>query len=115
MRESKSNGPLHVKVVAGTHVILMAFDLDENARAGLRGFAIKRGIVGSSTPAAWLPGIKYFKDLVPNPKKGDEYSSRQHPIQSFLWSDYAAQSGTDYDVTVAALYGDIHALEEKYT
>jgi len=115
MRASNSNGPLHVRALAGTYVVLMAFDLDEHARSGLRGFAIKRGIHGSPTPAAWLRGIKYFKDLVPNPKKGDEYLTRQHPIQSFLWSDYAAHPGTTYDVTVAALYGDIHSLDEKYT
>jgi len=115
MRVSESQGPLRVRVVAGTRVILMAFDLDQAARPGLHGFAIKRGVVGSGHPPEFLKGIKYFKDLVPAPKKGDEYSSRQHPIQSFLWSDYAAQPDTEYDVTVIALYGDIHTMEERFS
>lgn len=113
MRVSQANGPLRVKAIAGTYVVLMAIDLDENARAGLRGFAIKRGQNGQ--PQQWLKGIKYFKDLVPNPKAGDSYSSREQPFQSFLWSDYSASPGTGYDFTIIALYGDLHALEERYT
>ena len=109
----KTSGPLRVRAVAGTRVVLMAIDLEESARDGLQGFAIKRGIEGG--PADWLKGIKYFKALVPNPQKGSVYSSRQHPFQTFLWSDYVADPGTNYEVTVVALYGDIHSLEEKYS
>jgi len=96
----KTSGPLRVRAVAGTRVVLMAIDLEESARDGLQGFAIKRGIEGG--PADWLKGIKYFKALVPNPQKGSVYSSRQHPFQTFLWSDYVADPGTNYEVTVVA-------------
>lgn len=113
MRISQQKGPLHVRAIAGTHVVLVALDMDEGARAGLRGFAIKRGQSGQ--PQSWLRGIKYFKDLVPNPKPGDDYSSREQPFQSFLWSDYGASPGTDYTFTIVALYGDLHAMEERYT
>ena len=88
MRVSQSSGALRVKAIAGTHVVLMALDMDEGARPGLRGFAIKRGHGGQAQQ--WLEGIKYFKDLVPNPKPGDSFPSRQQPFQSFLWSDYTA-------------------------
>lgn len=115
MRTAKSQGPLHVKAVAGTKVVLMAFDLDENARTGLRGFAIKcSGPKGARGPN-WLTGIKYFSQLVPDPKKGAVYSSRQHPFQTFLWSDYVAEPDTPYDFTVVALYGPIGNLEERYS
>jgi len=113
MRVSKSNDHLRVKAIAGTHVVLMALDMDEEARAGLRGFAIKRGQSGQ--PQEWLRGIKYFKDLVATPEPKDDYSSRDQPFQTFLWSDYGASPGTDYDFTIIALYGDLHALEERYT
>jgi phosphatidylserine/phosphatidylglycerophosphate/cardiolipin synthase-like enzyme len=115
MRLAKPSTNLSVKVVAGTRVVLMALDMPEQARAGLRGFAFKRGVAGSGKPADWLTGIKYFKDLVPHPKRGAQYSTRQHPIQGFLWSDYAAEPNTTYEFTVIALYGDIHAMEERYS
>src|SRR5262249_49972717 len=113
MRVSKSSGPLRVKAVAGTHVVLIALDMDEAARPGLRGFAIKRGRRGE--PQKWLPGIKYFAELVPHPTLGQEFRSRDQPIQSFLWSDYQADAGTPYDFTIVALYGDLHAMQERHT
>src|SRR5262249_29305598 len=36
-------------------------------------------------------------------------------IQTFLWSDYHASPDTSYDFTIIALYGDIHAFEERHT
>jgi phosphatidylserine/phosphatidylglycerophosphate/cardiolipin synthase-like enzyme len=113
MRVSQSNAHLRVKAIAGTHVVLMALDMDQAARPGLRGFAIKRGQGGQ--PQQWLRGIKYFKDLVATPDPKDDYSSRDQPFQTFLWSDYGASPGTDYDFTIVALYGDLHAMEERYT
>lgn len=113
MRVLKENDGLRVKAIAGTHVVLMALDIDEGKRAGLHGFAIKRG-QGGQQPE-WLRGIKYFKDLVPHPNPRDDYSSRDQPFQTFLWSDYRAVPGTDYEFTIVALYGDLHAMEERYT
>ena len=112
--DEASGGPLHVRAISGTHVVLMAFDLEEPARRGLHGFAIKRGVVGDSAPADWLQGLKYFKQLVSDPHKGALYSTRQHPVQSFLWSDYAATPGIEYEFTVAALYGEIENLTADY-
>jgi phosphatidylserine/phosphatidylglycerophosphate/cardiolipin synthase-like enzyme len=113
MRVSKSDDHLRVKAIAGTHVVLMALDIDEEARAGLHGFAIKRGQSGQ--PQTWLRGIKFFKDLVPAPDPEADYSSRDQPFQTFLWSDYRASPGTAYDFTIVALYGDLHAMEERHT
>ena len=113
MRVSQESGPLRVKAIAGTHVVLMALDLDEQARTGLRGFAIKRGQDGQ--PQSWLRGIKYFKDLVSDPQPKDDYSSREQPFQTFLWSDYGAFPGTKYAFTIVALYGDLHNMEERHT
>ena len=83
MRVSESNDHLRVKAIAGTHVVLMALDIDEAARAGLHGFAIKRGESGQ--PQTWLRGIKFFKDLVPTPDPEADYSSRDQPFQTFLF------------------------------
>lgn len=111
MRFSKVDGKLRLRVISGTHVILIAIDLDENERPGLRGFAIKRGKVGE--PKEWLKGIKYFEDTVSHHTQGDVYSSREQPFQSLLWSDYSAAPGTGYDFTVVALYGPLGHLQGK--
>jgi len=113
MRVSEANDHLRVKAFAGTHVVLMALDMDEDARKGLRGFAIKRGRKGQ--PQEWLKGIKYFEALVPDHKKGDDFPSRDQPFQTFLWSDYRASPATQYDFTIVALYGDLHAFEQRHT
>jgi len=113
VRKITTSGPLSVRAIAGTYVVLMAFDLDASARPGLRGFAIKRGVNGAAPD--WLEGIKFFEALVPHFKTGDMFSSRKHPFQTFLWSDYTAHPATPYTFTVVALYGDIHALEERHT
>jgi phosphatidylserine/phosphatidylglycerophosphate/cardiolipin synthase-like enzyme len=112
VRISQADDKLRIKAIAGTHVVLMAFDMDEDTRQGLRGFAIKRGLKGQ--PQDWLRGIKYFKELVPNPDPHADYPSREQPFQTFLWSDYRADPATEYDFTVVALYGDLHNLEERH-
>ena len=113
MRITKANDHLRVKAIAGTHVVLMALDMDEDVRKGLRGFAIKRGRTGQ--PLEWLRGIKYFEALVPDHKQGDDFPSRDQPFQTFLWSDYRALPATQYDFTIVALSGDLHAFEERHT
>jgi phosphatidylserine/phosphatidylglycerophosphate/cardiolipin synthase-like enzyme len=113
MRGDFHNGPLRAKVFAGTYVVLMAFDLEKDKQPGLRGFAIKCGKKGQ--PQKWLHGTKYFGALVPAPKPADDYSSRDQPFQTFLWSDYGADPATDYVYTIVALYGPPQAMVEKYT
>ena len=114
MRVTRTQGPLSVKAISGTRVVLMAFDLDPAELNGLHGFAIKRGVVGGAAPE-FLTGIKYFPSLVPHPVKGAKYSTRVHPLQSFLWSDYSADPDTEYAITVMALYGTVGSLNEKHS
>lgn len=112
MRVSNANGPLRVRAVAGTKVVLIAWDLNEASRNGLRGFAIQRSIAGSDAPAQWLKGLKYFAGTVQNPVAGAEYSTREQPLQAFLWSDWEASPQTKYRFRLVALYGPVNALSE---
>ena|SRR5206468_6864271 len=91
----------------------MAMDMNADTRKGLRGFAIKRGVSGQ--PQTFLRGIKFFEELVPHHDPKQDFSSRDQPFQTFLWSDYHASPGTSYDFTIIALYGDIRAFEERHT
>src|SRR6266550_979192 len=113
LRVSQGDARFRVRAIAGTHVVLMAMDMAADTRKGLRGFAIKRGVSGQ--PQTFLHGIKFFEDLVPHHDPKQDFSSRDQPFQTFLWSDYHANPGTSYDFTIIALYGDIHAFEERHT
>jgi hypothetical protein len=113
LRISQGDTQFRVRAIAGTHVVLMAMDMDADTRKGLRGFAIKRGVSGQ--PQTFLRGIKFFEELVPNHDPEQDFSSHDQPFQTFLWSDYHASPGTSYDFTIIALYGDIHAFEERHT
>jgi len=98
MRVEKSNSTLHVKAVAETHVILLAFKPSRSALNDLRGFAIKRSANGGQP--VWLKGLKYFEGAVHDPQPGDEYSSYDQPFQTFFWSDYAATPDATYKFTM---------------
>jgi hypothetical protein len=113
LRVSQGDTRFRVRAIAGTHVVLMAMDMNADTRKGLRGFAIKRGVSGQ--PQTFLRGIKFFEELVPHHDPKQDFSSRDQPFQTFLWSNYHASPGTSYDFTIIALYGDIRAFEERHT
>jgi hypothetical protein len=53
----------------------------------------------------WLSGYKTFKTVEPFPPPGILYSTRQHPIQGFTWSDFSAKPEHEYTYEVFALRG----------
>lgn len=119
MRVVRQAGDFRVKAIAGTHTVLLAIDCAEARRHGLLGFAFKRESLDGGKEK-WLPSTKVFRSLIPDPRAERDpddptqprrYSSREHPIQSFLWSDYTAQPGTAYKFTVVPMYGQPAALQ----
>ncbi len=114
MRTAVTAGNFRAKAIAGTHTILMALDCDEEKRDGLLGFAFKRETIGKAGTDRFLDAQKVFKSVVPNPKElrdpvdqtqAKRFFTNEHPIQSFLWSDYAAFPDTRYKFTVIPMYG----------
>ncbi len=105
MRTSKTSGDLTVRLVAGTQNVLFAMNLKAPARKGLLGFAIGEVQNGKVT---WLTGSKVFPSVVPKPDPKDKFPSDQHPVQSFIWSDFVAQPGTTIHYRVAPVYGPVN-------
>src|SRR3954466_15480169 len=89
MRVRKAAGGVSVHAIAGTYVVMLGMDAEPQARAGLLGFAIER-IDKTEHEQYWLTGMRTFKSVYPNPPQGALVSSREHPIQDFLWSDFTA-------------------------
>lgn len=111
MRTSvSSKDGVRVRAIAGTHTVLLAIDLDEAAREGLLGFAIRRE--EGDREGYWLRGSKVFPSVVPQPVAGQRYSTLEQPIQSLLWGDYTAKPGVKYCFLIRPLYGRPKALRE---
>jgi len=104
MRNKEQNGDLSVQTIAGTHVVLLGMDLPEQDCPGLLGFALRRED-HTEGEKYWLSGYKTFASVEPSPPPGILYSTRQHPIQGFTWSDFSAKPEHDYTYEVFALRG----------
>jgi phosphatidylserine/phosphatidylglycerophosphate/cardiolipin synthase-like enzyme len=112
MRKRQEKNGLTINAIAGTHVVFFGFDLAEAQRPGFRGFGIKRfdHVEGE---IVWHRGMKTFEQTEPHPAKGETFSTRYHPVQSFQWCDYTVRSGRKYTYTIVALYGDATNLVSK--
>jgi phosphatidylserine/phosphatidylglycerophosphate/cardiolipin synthase-like enzyme len=106
---------LRVRAIAGTRAILIALDMDDADRKGLKGFAMRSAEAGKAMQ--WLTGMKVFKSLAPStvPQgKAMHFTTDKNPIQSFLWSDYEATPGTIYSFEVSAMFGEPGDLHPQH-
>lgn len=104
MRVTSTHDGLKVHAVGGTYVVLFGFDMPEGDCQGLLGFAIHR-VDHTENEAYFLEGMKAFEATDPGFPPGSQYSTREHPIQSFQWADYTAKPGHSYTYTIIALKG----------
>jgi phosphatidylserine/phosphatidylglycerophosphate/cardiolipin synthase-like enzyme len=84
---------------------MLGINLPENRCQGLRGFAIHRRD-HTEDEGYYLRGLKTFAATDPGLPAGSSYSTRDHPIQGFSWSDYTAKPGHKYTYRIEALTGD---------
>ena len=100
MRARASKDGLTVRVIAGTHATLLAFDLADQRRPGCIGFSIERTDVGTGD-RRWLPNsLRFMSD--PNP---EWVTTARAPLQKFRWGDYTTEPGRLYRYRVVARYG----------
>jgi phosphatidylserine/phosphatidylglycerophosphate/cardiolipin synthase-like enzyme len=111
MRNRKTESGLTVNAVGGTHVILLGLNLSDQKRTGCLGFAIQRDD-HTEDERYWLKGMKTFKATDPILGPGGEVSSREHPFQTFQWSDYSAKPDHSYTYRIVPLYGAPENLTE---
>lgn len=108
---STASGVVDVRAISGTHVVFLAFDMQEADAEGLMGFAIQRtDLIEDET--FWLRGNKTFASVRP-PTGFEDASSHEHPFQAFQWADYTAKPGYRYRYRVIPMFGRPGALTEK--
>lgn len=110
MRARRSKNGLTVRAIAGSHVVLLGMSMPRADCDGHLGFAIHRTDYAGEE-AAWLRGSKTFEATDPGFPPGATYSTREHPVQGFTWSDYSAKPGRRYTYRVLALKGPPQDLQ----
>ena len=101
---------LEVRAIAGTYVVLLAFNCDAAYRKGLLGFSIQR-TDHTNGESIWLRGGKHF-DL-PSSDAGEDTSSRTDPFQKFHWGDYTTKAGRSYTYVIHAREGTPEVLSSR--
>lgn len=111
MRVSANSTVLKARAIAGTYVVILAWDFmpgNVGKRNGLLGFAIERTEYrknGTIAESYWMRSIKRFKDKDKGLPPGTPVSTADHPIQSFQWGDYTARAGVRYKYKIVPTYG----------
>jgi phosphatidylserine/phosphatidylglycerophosphate/cardiolipin synthase-like enzyme len=112
MRVNAFQDGLTVRIIAGTHSLLLGFDLEESLRTGCLGFAIQRTDLGAAAnplpvkeqnPQWILNRLRFPKDPLQGDYKPD--TSDHSPVQKFRWGDWTVHPGERYRYTVTARYG----------
>jgi hypothetical protein len=117
MRE-RTEGPVLVcRAIAGTYVVILAWDFlarQDDKKTGLMGFALERtehGVDGGVVERYWLRGIKRFRNKDEGLEPGSLVPTADHPVQGFLWGDYTAKAGVTYSYRVVPTYGKPKLLQ----
>jgi phosphatidylserine/phosphatidylglycerophosphate/cardiolipin synthase-like enzyme len=106
MREiSKTKYGYTIYAVSGTNTISFTIDFRKATTKGLLGFAVER-IDHHKGERKFMEGYKVFKKLIPKPTPEQVVSTYAHPVQSFFWDDFTANSGCKYTYLFYPLYGD---------
>jgi phosphatidylserine/phosphatidylglycerophosphate/cardiolipin synthase-like enzyme len=111
MRTKAASAVLRARAIAGTYVVVLAWDFlpgQDHKKAGLLGFGIERTELanGQVTERYWMRSIKRFRNKDQGLPPGTPVSTVNHPIQSFQWADYTAQSSRTYRYRILPLYGE---------
>lgn len=111
MRFTGQSPMLKARAIAGTHVVVLAWNLRAGQKAkltGLLGFAIERTELkadGSVEESYWMRGIKRFKGKDKGLPAGTPVPTFDHPVQGFQWGDYTAKSKRHYLYRIVPMYG----------
>jgi phosphatidylserine/phosphatidylglycerophosphate/cardiolipin synthase-like enzyme len=110
MRKKETEENLSVHAIAGSYVVLFGIDMDEAASEGVLGFAIERIDHSETEKRDWLAGFRTFKDGVA--PKGKFATTREHPLQTFMWCDFTVRKNREYTYRIVAMRGTPDNLEE---
>jgi phosphatidylserine/phosphatidylglycerophosphate/cardiolipin synthase-like enzyme len=93
-----------VFAVCGTNTVSFAIDFDDAEIDGLLGFAVER-VDPVEDERYYMYGFKVFPSLIPQVDRTTTVRTSDHPIQSFIWDDFTAKEGRQYEYVFHPLKG----------
>lgn len=120
MRKVMRNGPLSVRAIAGSHVVVLAWDVAAESwnkfKENWLGIAIQRTEHASDKDPAvieryWLRGMKRFERVDMGSAAGAQFPLSEHPVQAFQWGDYTPKPGHTYTYKLVPVRGKPKRLE----
>ncbi|RPI94783.1 MAG: hypothetical protein EHM40_05415 [Chloroflexi bacterium] len=111
--KSQSTSPYQVFTVTGVNTISFGIQASEEAKRGLLGFAVER-IDPTENERYIMPGFKVFPSVVPFPTPDMSVSTWEHPIQSFVWDDFTAKPGHEYEYLFYPIKGKPKNLDRSF-
>jgi len=109
--KSRETDGFQVFAVSGVNTISFAITATEEAKQNLLGFAVERARKGEKPE--YRPGFKVFRSLVPDPSKETRVSTKDHPVQSFVWDDFTAQPESEYKYSFHPVRGKPGRLDRS--
>ncbi len=118
MRAKKTKNGISLKLYTGTTSVLMSFNVTDERRKGLLGFAVRRKDKHHRNKHPnewrWIKAMLRFKPTKKRKNASKFYrpiATNKAPIQKFRWSDYSVYANLPYSYQLIAVYGQPGALE----
>ena len=118
MRAKKTKNGISLKLYTGTTSVLMSFNVTDERRKGLLGFAVRRKDKHYRNKHPndwrWIKAMLRFKPAKKRKNASKTYrptATNKAPIQKFRWSDYSVYAGLPYSYQLIAVYGQPGNLE----
>lgn len=110
-KSKKTNGYI-VYAVSGTNTVSFAIDFSGAVTKGLLGFSVER-LDKKTGERKYADGFKVFKGEVTNPDENTVVSTYTHPVQSFVWDDFACYDGREYEYFFYPVKGTPKELDQS--
>lgn len=108
--KSRKKGGFQVFAVTGINTVSFGITSTTEARKGLLGFAVER-IDPAEGEQFFVDGMKVFRSVISAPDPTTRVSTRDHPIQSFVWDDFTAKEAREYTYRFHPLRGTPKKLD----
>jgi phosphatidylserine/phosphatidylglycerophosphate/cardiolipin synthase-like enzyme len=101
-----------VFAVTGVNTVSFGIAASAQAKHGLLGFHVER-VDPTEHEAYTMPGFKVFRSVIPQPGADTVVSTHDHPVQSFVWDDFTAKPGRQYEYVFHPLRGKPKNLDRS--
>jgi phosphatidylserine/phosphatidylglycerophosphate/cardiolipin synthase-like enzyme len=110
--KSKKTDGYCIYAVSGINTVSFAIDFRDANTKGLLGFAVERHDP-TENERYFMYGMKVFESVIAHPDQNTTVSTRDHPIQSFVWDDFTGKPGRTYSYFFYPLKGKPKNLDRS--